>query len=171
MSGTSASPPSHELDVTAGLLHSVVVSTWVEGTAAGPVAFLLIGHPPVRRQGETAESIERQMLGLSAALDLTGPSEPMRHVGSCVVLLGTSGALLSITGAPYSLRLPPVGAEWSRVVSEGAPVCILLGLDPIPLYSDEKATKEHLGLWLAHDRIRMGATAGVDRRELAGLVP
>ncbi|MDT0451963.1 hypothetical protein [Streptomyces hesseae] len=171
MSGTLASPPSRGLGVTPGLLCSVVVSTWVEDTAAGPVAFLLIGHPPARRQGETAESIEQQMLGLSAALGLTGSSEPMRHVGSRVILLGASGALLSITGAPYSLRLPPVGAEWSRMVGEGAPVCILLGLDPIPPYSDEKATQEHLSLWLSHDRIRMGATAGVDRQELAGLVP
>ncbi|MGW1194591.1 hypothetical protein ACWD4B_01830 [Streptomyces sp. NPDC002536] len=171
MNGTLMEPSGRAPGVTPGLLCSVVVSTWVEDTAAGPVAFLLIGHPPARRQGETAESIEQQMLGLSAALDLTEPCETLRHVGNRVILLGVSGALLTIAGAPYSLRLPPVGAEWSRMVSEGTPVCILLGLDPIPPHAGERATQEYLGHGLSHNRIRMGATAAVDRRESVGLAP
>ncbi|MEU4209934.1 hypothetical protein AB0F13_08030 [Streptomyces sp. NPDC026206] len=171
MNGTLTKQPSRATGVTPGLLCSVVVSTWAEVTAAGPVAFLLIGHPPARRQGETAESIEQQMLGLSAALDLTEPSETLRHVGNRVILLGTSGALLTIAGAPYSLRLPPVGAEWSRMVSEGAPVCILLGLDPIPPHTDEKATQEYLGRGLLSGRVRMGATAVMDPRESVGTAP
>ncbi|MFI9724522.1 hypothetical protein ACIHFE_33670 [Streptomyces sp. NPDC052396] len=169
MNGALAETSSRVPGVTPGLLCSVVVSTWVEDTTAGPVAFLLIGHPPARRQGETAESVEQQMLGLSAALDLAEPAENIRHVGNRVLLLGSSGALLTIAGAPYSLRLPSVGAEWSRMVGEGCPVCILLGLDPISPHTPERATQEYLGAALATGRLRMGATAAMDAREPMGL--
>ncbi|WP_372408907.1 hypothetical protein [Streptomyces luteireticuli] len=164
--------PSHRaLNITPGLLCAVVVSMWVEDTFAGPAAFLVIAHPPARHPDETVEGIEQQMLDLADALDLTEPSETLRHVGNRVILLGTSGTLLTIADAPYSLRLPPVGAEWSRMVSEGTPVCILLGLDPLPPHTDEKATQEYLGLGLLSGRIRMGATGAMDRREPMVLAP
>ncbi|MFF4739696.1 hypothetical protein ACFY2W_27990 [Streptomyces sp. NPDC001262] len=59
---------------------------------------------------------------------------------------------------------------WVEDTAAGT-VAFLLGLEPIPPHTDEKATQEYLGLGLLAGRIRMGATAAMDRRESLGMAP
>ncbi|MDT0423503.1 hypothetical protein [Streptomyces evansiae] len=144
---------------SAGLLASVVMATWLEQTAAGPVAFLLIAHPPIRRQNETVERIEQELRGLAEALGLGESLDKMRNAGSRVWLRGQSGAALKLDGTHLSVQLPPVGPGWSRFVAEGGPVCIVVGLDPLAAGAPREVIEWYLADVIPHGRSLIGSAA------------
>ncbi|WP_406321069.1 hypothetical protein [Streptomyces sp. NBC_00519] len=144
---------------SAGLLASVVMATWLEQTAAGPVAFLLIAHPPIRRQNETEERIEQQMRGLAEALGLGESHDKMRDAGPRVWLRGQSGAAISLDGTRLAVQLPPVGTQWSTFVAAGGPVCIVVGLDPLPAGAPREVVEQYLADALSYGRSLIGSAA------------
>lgn len=96
---------------TAGLLASLGVWFWIDLTEAGHVAFVLLAHPPARREAESPESIEGDMRGLATALSLADPSARLPDIGPRLVVHGRS-ALLSLDGCQAALHVP----GWRRVV-------------------------------------------------------
>lgn len=144
---------------SAGLLASVLATTWLEQMTVGPVAFLLIGHPSVRRQNETEARIERQMRGLGEALGLSEIGGKVPDAGRRIWLRGQSGAALSLDGVPWNIQLPPVGSAWSRFVAAGGPVCIVVALDPIPTGVGQDVIASHLNGAVLCERALVGSAA------------
>ncbi|MEU2867735.1 hypothetical protein ABZ769_00790 [Streptomyces olivoreticuli] len=110
----------------------------MEDTTVGRTAFMLIGHPPARRQNETPEVIRQQMHNLGASLGLGAAQEKLRRATCRVMLLGNrhTRAVLLIQNSRLFLRLPVVGAEWARTVHGGGPVFIVLTLPALPPLAD-----------------------------------
>jgi hypothetical protein len=145
--------------LSAGLLCTVVVSTWLDGPSAGPeIAFLLLARPPTRRRNEAPDHIEQQLLDLCAALSLAPAEEKLRDTGDRLLLLSPTSAILTLDDSPLSLRLPPVGAEWAGFVDGGGPVYIVLGLDPLRVGASRAETDAYLRSLLSSGRALMGLT-------------
>ncbi|WP_405891532.1 hypothetical protein OG427_40100 [Streptomyces sp. NBC_00133] len=151
----TATPP------TAGLLASLGVWFWIDLTEAGQVAFVLLAHPPARRESESPESTEGDMRGLAAALSLADPSARLPDIGPRLVVRGRS-ALLSLDGCRAALHVP-VSAEWSGFASAGAPVAVAVGLDPLQPRTPFAAVGPYVSEGAQRGRLFLGKT----RAELA----
>lgn len=102
------------------------VSTWLD-----MVAFLLIGHPPPQRPGETAESIEVGLMGMVDAMGLRPAVETVPAVGLRIVMRGPYAAL--DYGHPtVFMQVPTVGDAWRSHLNRGGPALLVIALDPIP---------------------------------------
>ncbi|MFD4371482.1 hypothetical protein ACFWPY_07805 [Streptomyces sp. NPDC058527] len=159
---TDSATPSAGLSFRAvpgpGFAAGCSVITWVdEGLFEVRIAYILIGHVPPRRTGETAESVEDGLMGLVDGMALRPAAERVPILGARVVLRGPLVAL--DYGHPeYLLRLPNTGAEWRAHVGRGGPVCVTVGLDPIPPGAGPDAISSYLDRVTATGRAYMGAT-------------
>ncbi|MEU8586921.1 hypothetical protein AB0C59_07930 [Streptomyces sp. NPDC048664] len=129
---------------------------WIDVTVNGPLAFLMLVHPPARRQDETAETIEADMRGLADALDLAPASAKIPDLGSRLRIRGRGTALLDVRGCDFMLKAP-VGPLWCAFVAPGGPVVIALGLDPLG-NGTEQAVEAYLAAGTRADRLLLGAT-------------
>ncbi|WP_432110770.1 hypothetical protein [Streptomyces sp. YPW6] len=134
------------------------MTTWLDVTPSGHVAFLLIAHPPARRGDKTPAAIETRMRGLAAALRLAPPSELLPDIGSRLRVHGQTAIILDIDRCDYRLRVPVGSGEWSRFVADGGPVAIALGLDELARGADFAGVEDYLALAAANDRLLMGKT-------------
>lgn len=142
---------------TAGLLTSAGVTTWLQQTTSGPVAFVLLAHPPARRQNETEDGIAQQMRGLGEALGLGETVGKMKDAGHRVWLRGQSAAAITLDDTHLAVQLPPVSPQWSRFVAEGGPVCIVVGLDPLPTGATQDVIEWYLADVVSHGRSLIGS--------------
>ncbi|MFG2299582.1 hypothetical protein [Actinacidiphila glaucinigra] len=118
--------------------------TWLDDTAFGPVAFLLLAHP----QG-------RGTAGLAALLGLAEPGRRLpelgdriavRRPGRAVVRGADGGALLEVAA----------GERWSAFVAGGGPVALVVGLDPLARRAPLPEVELYLALGTTGGRIRLG---------------
>jgi hypothetical protein len=133
---------------TRALLDTLVVSTWLDRTAFGPVAFLLIAP--------STTDVEPQLRSLAAALALRPSSARIRESGERVSIRDGSEAVLLLDGMSHGLRLPPVGRQWLKSVLDRTPVCVALGLDLLPVEADRAAVGEYLAAATVAGRVHMG---------------
>ncbi|MGI5256989.1 hypothetical protein [Streptomyces angustmyceticus] len=145
---------------TAGLLATVQVMAWIEVAVSSPLAFLLLAHPPARREKETAETIEAGMRGLADTLDLAPASAKLREIGRSVFLQGRGAVLLDVRGCDFMLRAP-VGPRWAAFVALGGPVVIALGLDPLG-NGTQQGVEAYLAASTRADRLLLGTPAGAN---------
>ncbi|MFE4910430.1 hypothetical protein ACFRCX_02535 [Streptomyces sp. NPDC056652] len=144
------SPTGQSTVPGAGFVAGCVVSTWLDVTPAGPVAWLLLGHPPPRRPGETAGNVEAGLRSVAAAMGLRRAVGTVPYVGERLLIRGP------ITALDYGhhdclLRLPDPGPRWRAHLTGGGLACITLGLDSMPL----GASRDAIGMY-----IRRSASAG-----------
>ncbi|MFH8340261.1 hypothetical protein [Streptomyces sp. AM6-12] len=110
------------LDFIAGC----IVSTWLD-----TAAFLMIGHPPPRCPGETAESIEVGLIGMVDAMGLRSAPETVSTVGPRIVMRGAYVVLDYGHPKPF-VQVPDPGDAWRSHVNRGYPALLIVALDPIP---------------------------------------
>lgn len=141
-----------------GFAAGCTVSTWVHtGALAEPVAYVLLGHAPPRRPGETAETVETGLMGMVDAMNLRPAAERVPIVGARLILRGPFVAL--DYGHPnFFMRLPAPSEEWRKHVAAGGLVCLTLGLDPVPPGAGPDAVEAYLERVIATNRAYMGAT-------------
>ncbi|MFG2226042.1 hypothetical protein [Streptomyces sp. NPDC048644] len=140
-------------------LAGVAVSTWLDtASPADPVGALLIGHVHPQLGGHTVAAIETALLGLAEAMTLRPVTEPMPDIGTRVLMRGPMVAL--DYGHPaYTLRLPSPGPGWQAHVAAGGPVCLTLGLDPLPPGAGPDSIGAYLHRTAATGRAYRGMTA------------
>ncbi|GAA5056513.1 hypothetical protein [Streptomyces similanensis] len=141
-----------------GFVAGCTVTTWVEVSAqVGRIAYLLIGHAPPRRPGETASSVEDGLLGMIGAMRLRPAADRVPDVGARLLLRGAYVAL--DYGHPqFHMRIPAPGGEWLSYLTRGGQVCVTIGLDPIPPGAGPDAVGAYLDRIAATGRAYMGAT-------------
>ncbi|MFH9295606.1 hypothetical protein [Streptomyces sp. NPDC017520] len=143
-----------------GFVAGCTVSTWLDpGNSLAPaVAYILIGHAPPRRLNETVETVEDGLMGMVDAMRLRPAAERVPSIGARIILRGRF-ALLDYGHPAFTLRLPPTGAEWRAHVVAGGPVCLTVGLDPIPPGLGPDAVDAYLArVCVTTGRAYMGAT-------------
>lgn len=129
------------------LLNSVAAWTWVADTGFGPMAFLLVAHPE-RLEG-------RRLEGLADAMGLGSPKVRLRDTGERVTLFGCTNAAVHLDGCDHLMQVS-VGDHWSRLVADGGPVALLVGLDPLPRRAPRERVEPYLAATALADRLRMG---------------
>ncbi|MFI5883556.1 hypothetical protein [Streptomyces sp. NPDC051554] len=141
-----------------GFVAGCTVSTWLHtGALAAPIAYVLIGHAPPRRAGETTESVEAGLMGMVEAMRLRPAAERVPIVGARLIMRGPYVAL--DYGHPaFFMRLPTPGDDWRRHVTAGGQVCLTIGLDPVPPGAGPDAVEAYLARVIATHRAHMGAT-------------
>lgn len=140
-----------------GFVAGCTVTTWADEGLFARIAYVLIGHAPPRRPGETAESIREGLMGMVDAMNLRPASERVPIVGARL-LVRRSHVALDYGHPRYNMRLPGTGDEWRAHVVKGGPVCLTVGLDPIPPGAGPDAIAAYLDRVAAADRAYMGAT-------------
>ncbi|MCQ4085043.1 hypothetical protein NGB36_31900 [Streptomyces sp. RB6PN25] len=135
--------------MTPELIHSLATWTWLERTAVGQVAFVLVAP-----RAHSADAVR----GLAAALGLREPSCRLPYVGERVTVHGSSRARLHPDGWAHAIGLT-VGARWSRYVVEGGPVAVLVGLDPLTPCAQPDAVNEYVITRTRGNRLRMGTAS------------
>ncbi len=130
--------------------------TWIDVARSGPLAFLLLAHPPARRENETAATIEAHMRGLAGALGLAPATATVPHIGPRLQLQGRGAALLNVDRCDFMLRAP-VGVQWGAFAALGGPVAIAVGLDPRS-NGEQDAVEAYLAASTRADRLLLGTT-------------
>ncbi|MCB5912274.1 hypothetical protein [Streptomyces pinistramenti] len=140
-------------------LGGCAVSTWLDtASPADPVGALLIGHVPLRRRGESPAAVETALLGMADAMALRPAAEPLTGIGARLLVHGAVTAL--DYGHPvHALRLPSPGPIWRDHVVRGGPVCVTVGLDPLPPGAGPDAVDAYLHRTVATGRAYRGTTA------------
>ncbi|MEU0033157.1 hypothetical protein [Streptomyces sp. NPDC006333] len=141
-----------------GFVAGCQVATWLAaGALDAAVAYTLIGHAPPRRPGETAESVAAGLMGMVDGMGLRPAVERVPIAGARLIMRGPFVAL--DYGHPeFVMRLPATGSAWRRHVAAGGPVCLTVGLDPIPPGAGPDAVEAYLARVAATNRAYMGAT-------------
>ncbi|MFD9859771.1 hypothetical protein [Streptomyces alboflavus] len=142
----------------AGLLARVGVTTWLENTPLGCVAFLLIVPPP-SLDNESRSVSELRMRGLGAALGLAPTSQVLPDIGPRLRMQGQTAVVVEIDQCDYQLRVPVGTSEWARFVAEGGPVAVALGLDELRRGTDHGGVERYLARTTEAERLLMGKTA------------
>ncbi|MFF7211256.1 hypothetical protein ACFZAU_12070 [Streptomyces sp. NPDC008238] len=118
--------------------------TWLDDTAYGPVAFLLLAHPHGRGTAE-----------LAALLGLAEPGRRLPELGARVTVGGCGRA--TVRGADGGALLEvAAGERWSAFVAGGGPVALVVGLDPLARGAPLPAVEAYLALGTTCGRIRLG---------------
>lgn len=136
------------------------MTTWVDtdsSVMAGPLGWLLLGHAPLRTPDETPEGVTNGLLGMADAMRLRPAAQRVPHVGNLLIMRRDIVAL--DYGHPeYVMRIPEPGDQWRAHAALGRPVCIALGLDPIPPGAGAEIIDRYIQNGAATGRVHMGAT-------------
>ncbi|MFF3943678.1 hypothetical protein ACFYYN_02560 [Streptomyces sp. NPDC001902] len=118
--------------------------TWLDDTAFGPVAFLLLAHP----HGSGTEE-------LAALLGLAEPGRRLPELGERIAVPRPGRATVrGPDGGP--LLEVAAGDRWSAFVSGGGPVALVVGLDPLARRAPLPEVETYLALGTTAGRIRLG---------------
>jgi hypothetical protein len=147
------------LPPTAGLLCSVAVSTWIDSTIAGHVAFLLIGRPPVPDPHTTPDTTELQMRGLAKGLGLAPPHALLPDLGTRLFPYESesTSVVITIDDCEHLMRVP-IGGQWFRFVADGGPVVIALGFDRLKPDANREEVETFLADSAITGRLLLGKT-------------
>jgi hypothetical protein len=115
--------------------------SWLDDTALGPVAFLLLVPPPP--EAET----------LAAALGLVEPGARLPDIGDRVALLGPDRVALD------GIEVP-VGRRWASFVAGGGPVAVLVGLEPLAGDAGRGSVEAYVAANTLARRLRLGVSPG-----------
>ncbi len=136
---------------TAGFINSLASWAWLEETAAGPVAFLLLAHPE-------ADATAGELTSLADAIGLAGPQHRLPDTGDRVLVTGDGRAAVHIDGCPHVV-LVEVGPHWSEFVRTGGRIALLVGLIPLARNSPRDAVEEYLGRSALNGQLRLGTAS------------
>jgi hypothetical protein len=133
---------------TREFVSSLHVCTWMEVTGAGPIAVVLITPP--------AAGSDAMTNGLAAALSLRPTRSRYGDAGERVILRNSMPPALKLDRLPFGLLLPPVPMAWEDFVMADGPVCIAVGLDPLPPDADHTAARRYRSAATGRGRIHVG---------------
>lgn len=133
---------------TADFISSLASWTWLEDTAVGPVAFLLLAHPQ-------AGAVSPQLAGLADGLGLAPPGRSLPDTGERVTLRGRNRCAVLVDGCRHLVEVE-VGDHWAQFVRAGGPVALLVGLAPLARCSPRDEVESYLGRAALGDRLRLG---------------
>ncbi len=133
---------------SAEFINSLASWAWLEDTAGGPVAFLLLAHPE-------ADVVAGELVGLAGALGLAAPQRRLPDTGKRVLVVGTTRAVVCVDGCPHVV-LVEVGPSWSEFVRAGGRIALLVGLEPLARNSPRDAVEAYLGRSALSSRLRLG---------------
>lgn len=118
--------------------------TWLDDTAFGPVAFLLLAHP----HGSGTEE-------LAALLGLAEPGRRLPELGERIAVPRPGRATVrGPDGGP--LLEVAAGDRWSAFVAGGGPVALVVGLDPLARRAPLPEVETYLALGTTAGRLRLG---------------
>ncbi len=129
-------------------INSLASWAWLEDTAGGPVAFLLLAHPE-------ADAVAGELSGLAGALGLAAPQRRLPDTGKRVLVVGTTRAVVCVDGCPHVVMVE-VGPSWAEFTRTGGRIALLVGLDPLARNSPRDAVEEYLGRCALSGRLRLG---------------
>jgi hypothetical protein len=135
---------------TARLISSLASWVWLDETAAGPVAFLLLAHPD-------AIAALRELTALADGLGLKPAGQQLPDTGPRVALVGDQRAAVCVDGCRHLVQVE-VGQSWSAFVRAGGPVVLLLGLASLPRCADRDEVESYLGASALNGQLRLGST-------------
>ncbi|MFE7114432.1 hypothetical protein ACFU99_03290 [Streptomyces sp. NPDC057654] len=150
-----------------GFAAGVTVSSWLDASPAGDIAWLLIGHPPPRRPVETARTIEAGLRALAAGMRLLPAAERVPDVGDRLMIRGPVVAL-DYGHGEYLLRLPAPGREWRERVKRGGQVCVTVVLDPLGPATGQGDVDALLRRSAPIGRVLIGSTRARHTRDAGG---
>ncbi len=134
--------------LTARFISSLASWTWLEDTAVGPVAFLLLAHPQ-------ANSVATQLTGLADSLGLVPPGSHLPDTGERVTLRGRNHAAVLVDGCQHLVQVQ-VGERWAEFVQAGGPIALLVGLAPLARRASRDEVESYLGTAALSGRLRLG---------------
>jgi hypothetical protein len=140
--------------LTVRFISSLASWTWLENTAVGPVAFLLLAHP------ETGPA-SMELSGLADGLGLVPPGSYLPDTGERVILPSRNRAAVLVDGCRHLVEVE-VGDRWHEFVHAGGPIALLVGLASLARCSPRDEVESYLGRAALGDQLRMG-TARVRR--------
>lgn len=138
---------------TAGRIASLAVWHWIDNTAAGFVAFLLLAHPPPTRREAPAE-VAPVMRGLATSLSLAKCGAALPDMGPRL-FVQRAGVLMRLDGCAYLLRVP-TSTLWSDFACAGGTVVVTVGLDPLAAHSPRDTVEAYLANSARQGRLLMG---------------
>ncbi|MFF1916717.1 hypothetical protein ACFVYE_35160 [Streptomyces sp. NPDC058239] len=146
---------------SAGLIASLATTTWLDATSTGATlcCLLLVPQPP-RTFHETPAVIEQRMRAVGEALHLGPATAPPPDIGPRLRLFTPAEVALRFDGTPYRKRIP-AGRPWTLLLSQGTPVALVLGLDPL----SPSATPAEIDAYLDHATLRQRLLFGHTRTE------
>lgn len=157
---TTTAPPTAP---TPGLIASLGVRVWLDHTGGGcQFVSMLLTHPPARRAGETAASIERDMRIVAASLRAARPHEHVPYVGKRVGLRDGGLLFVRFDGGGHVLRVRKP-ARLAPMLEALGHVVLVVGLDPLDPLADGDDVDRYIENGGVADRLRLAA-AGVDVR-------
>ncbi len=133
---------------TAGFISSLASWTWMEDTAVGPVAFLLLAHPQ-------AGSVSVQLTGLADGLGLAPPGRLLPDTGERVILRGRNRCAVLVDDCRHLVEVE-VGNRWAEFVRTGGPIAVLVGLAPLARCASRDDVESYLGRAALANRLRVG---------------
>lgn len=133
---------------TVDFIGSLASWAWLEETAVGPVAFVLLAHPEVG-------AVSPQLAGLADGLGLLPPGRSLPDTGERVTLRGHNRAAVLVDGCRHLVEVE-VGDRWAQFVRARGPIALLVGLAPLARCSPRDDVESYLGRAALGDRLRLG---------------
>jgi hypothetical protein len=121
---------------------------WLDDTAFGPVAFLLLAHPEGRGTAE-----------LAALLGLAEPGRRLPELGERVTVPRSGRAAVRGAGGGRLLEVA-TGDRWSAFVAGGGAVALVVGLEPLARCAPLPEVEAYLALGATAGHIRLGISRG-----------
>ncbi|MFC7791453.1 hypothetical protein [Streptomyces cinereoruber] len=122
--------PARHAPPEAEFLERVVVTSWIERSAAGALCRLLLA-PGEPRQGESIGTYLPGMLGLAQGMGLSPVGDGPRRIGWNLLL--SNGLVRLDYGHPErTMNVPFPGENWYRQALVSGHAHVLVGLDVLP---------------------------------------
>ncbi len=133
---------------TTEFINSLASWAWLEHTAAGPVAFLLLAHPE-------ADAVARELTSLADAIGLATPQQRLPDTGDRVLLTGDGRAAVHIDNCPHVV-LVEVGPNWAEFTRTGGPIALIVGLAPLARNAPRTDVEPYLAHSTQNNQLRLG---------------
>ncbi len=128
---------------------------WLERTAAGPVAFLLLAHPEAG-----SESVQPQLAALTLSLRLLRPTRRLADVGRRIAVIGGRLAAVRLDGCDHMVQVE-VGRVWAEFVGAGGPAALMVGLAPLRRRASREEVERYIAINTMRGRLRLGLAESV----------